>query len=165
MFGDGVRDAVTIQHSSWKPATPALDGPHGPCFRRHHPIDQSPAEHTSPSFPPSSSLLGLHQQAVSPSPRAHGLVHRTSRSIAKVAIKVLIVFVFLAISILFPAFDSIMAFMGSALCFTICVVSLFRGTVLLIRPGLICSSLPLAFYLKLFKDEITPKKSWSPQPS
>jgi vesicular inhibitory amino acid transporter len=28
----------------------------------------------------------------------------------------------------------------------------------LIRPRLICCSLPLAFYLKLFKEEITPRE-------
>ena len=39
----------------------------------------------------------------------------------KVTIRVATVLCFLAISILFPAFDAIMAFMGSALCFTICV--------------------------------------------
>jgi len=41
------------------------------------------------------------------------------------------------ISIVFPAFDSIMAFMGSALCFTICVI------------------LPLLFYVKMFGKEIS----------
>jgi vesicular inhibitory amino acid transporter len=41
------------------------------------------------------------------------------------------------ISIVFPAFDSIMAFMGSTLCFTICVI------------------LPLMFYLKIFGKEVS----------
>ncbi|KAL2271698.1 hypothetical protein VTJ83DRAFT_1069 [Remersonia thermophila] len=59
------------------------------------------------------------------------------RSLAKVAIRIVVVLVFLAIAIIFPEFDSIMAFMGSALCFTICV------------------TLPLAFYLKLFGHELS----------
>jgi vesicular inhibitory amino acid transporter len=41
------------------------------------------------------------------------------------------------LSIIFPAFDRIMAFMGSFLCFTICII------------------FPLAFYLKIFGKEIS----------
>jgi len=65
-------------------------------------------------------LLGLHQQTVSDN---SGLVGRSMyfRGVMKIAIRILIVVVFWWISIVFPAFDSIMAFMGSALCFTICV--------------------------------------------
>jgi vesicular inhibitory amino acid transporter len=65
-------------------------------------------------------LLGLNQQTVADTP---GLVGRSSyfRGSMKIAVRVVTVLCFLAISILFPAFDSIMAFMGSALCFTICV--------------------------------------------
>lgn len=46
------------------------------------------------------------------------------------------IIIFVVVAILFPAFDSIMAFMGSALCFTICVI------------------LPLLFHMKLFGDRI-----------
>ncbi|EFQ28649.1 transmembrane amino acid transporter [Colletotrichum graminicola M1.001] len=81
-------------------------------------------------------LTGIHQQAVADSSAMVGR-SATFRGIMKVAIRVVTVFVFLIISILFPAFDSIMAFMGSALCFTICVL------------------LPLAFYVKLFSKEIS----------
>lgn len=65
-------------------------------------------------------LLGLHHQSVADAP---GLVGRSSyfRGIMKIAIRILAILLFLVIAILFPAFDSIMAFMGSALCFTICV--------------------------------------------
>lgn len=86
-------------------------------------------------------LLGLHQQAVAGPPVGydydgggssggggggaayHGLLGRGMgfRGVMKVVIRVGVVVVFLGISIVFPAFDSIMAFMGSALCFTICV--------------------------------------------
>ncbi|KAK3296023.1 amino acid transporter [Chaetomium fimeti] len=96
-------------------------------------------------------LLGLHQQAVAgpadydPVPSSsfiHSLVGRGMgfRGAMKVVIRVGVVVVFLGISIVFPAFDSIMAFMGSALCFTICV------------------TLPLAFYLKLFGHEISTRE-------
>ena len=51
-----------------------------------------------------------------------------------------VVIIFVIISIIFPAFDSIMAFMGSTLCFTICVI------------------LPLLFYLKIFGKEVSWKE-------
>jgi len=60
-----------------------------------------------------------------------------SRGILKFVIRVLVVVVFVIIAMAFPAFDSIMAFMGSTLCFTSCVI------------------LPLMFYLKIFNGKIT----------
>jgi solute carrier family 32 (vesicular inhibitory amino acid transporter) len=49
---------------------------------------------------------------------------------------VLILVVIVAMAILFPKFDVVIGFLGSCLCFTICII------------------LPLAFYLKTFKDAI-----------
>lgn len=43
-------------------------------------------------------------------------------------------------AILIPGFDSIMSFLGSALCFSICVI------------------LPLLFYLKIFGSEVNPRE-------
>lgn len=65
-------------------------------------------------------LTGMHQHAVSDT---DALVGRSAyfRGMAKIGIRVMTIVMFLIIAILFPAFDSIMAFMGSALCFTICV--------------------------------------------
>lgn len=57
--------------------------------------------------------------------------------IVKAIIRLLVLVVIIFIAIIFPSFDSIMALMGSALCFTICVV------------------FPLAFYLKIFGKEIS----------
>jgi vesicular inhibitory amino acid transporter len=59
-----------------------------------------------------------------------------TRGLSKVTLRVIITFVFVVIAILIPAFDSIMAFMGSALCFTVCVV------------------LPCVFHLKIFGKKI-----------
>lgn len=80
-------------------------------------------------------LLGVHQQAIAESSTIVGM-SSYFRGIAKIAVRIVTILIFLAISIVFPAFDSIMAFMGSALCFTICV------------------TLPLSFYLKLFREDI-----------
>ncbi|KAI6353546.1 hypothetical protein MCOR25_008950 [Pyricularia grisea] len=60
--------------------------------------------------------------------------------IMRAAIRILTILSFLVIAILFPEFDRIMAFMGSALCFSICV------------------TLPIAFYLKLFASEISARE-------
>ena len=60
-----------------------------------------------------------------------------SRGLLKLGIRILTVIIITIIAILVPSFDRIMALMGSALCFTICII------------------LPLAFYLKLFGHELS----------
>jgi len=57
--------------------------------------------------------------------------HRCGRGVIAISANVME----LGISVLFPDFDSIMALMGSGLCFTICVI------------------MPIAFYLKIFSTE------------
>ena len=84
-------------------------------------------------------FCGLDARAVSPSPRLIGL-SGWSRGLLKCTIRIATIVVILIIAILVPSFDRIMALMGSALCFTICII------------------LPLTFYLKLFGDEISMKE-------
>ena len=60
----------------------------------------------------------------------------TLRNILRASVRILVIVLVVIISILIPGFDSIMALMGSALCFTICIV------------------LPCSFYLKLFGEDI-----------
>lgn len=60
----------------------------------------------------------------------------SARGALKISIRIATIVVILLIAILIPSFDTIMAFAGSALTFTICVI------------------LPLAFYLKIFGKEI-----------
>ncbi|KAK3692785.1 transmembrane amino acid transporter protein-domain-containing protein [Podospora appendiculata] len=134
MFGDGVRDEITsniLMESSYPRALTFLM-----CsFVAIIPLTKIPLN-ARPIVATAEVILGLHQQVVSDS---SGLVGRSMyfRGIMKVAVRVAVIFVFLAIAILFPAFDSIMAFMGSALCFQICVI------------------LPICFHLKLFGDSIS----------
>jgi vesicular inhibitory amino acid transporter len=52
----------------------------------------------------------------------------------------MVVAIIVVMAIIFPSFDRIMALMGSALCFTICII------------------LPLAFYLKIFGKKIDPRE-------
>jgi vesicular inhibitory amino acid transporter len=81
-------------------------------------------------------LCGLDAYSLADSEPLTGL-SSYSRGTLKVAVRVFVIVVFVLISIVFPAFDSIMAFMGSALCFTICII------------------LPLMFYLKIFGKKVS----------
>jgi vesicular inhibitory amino acid transporter len=84
-------------------------------------------------------LSGLDPLAISDAQALTGLSNYT-RGILRVVIRVVVVVVFVISAMVFPAFDSIMAFMGSTLCFTICVI------------------LPLMFYLKIFGKEVSTRE-------
>ncbi|KXX79474.1 Vacuolar amino acid transporter 1 [Madurella mycetomatis] len=137
MFGDEVRDEITsniLMESSYPRTLTLLM-----CLCIGIiPLTKVPLN-ARPIVATVEVLLGLHQQTVAEN---SGLVGRTMsfRGAMKIIIRVSVILCFLAISIVFPAFDSIMAFMGSALCFTICI------------------TLPLAFYLKLFGHEISARE-------
>ncbi|KAF9871609.1 transmembrane amino acid transporter [Colletotrichum karsti] len=137
MYGDNVMDEITaniLRTSGYPRALSILL-----CiFIAIIPLTKIPLN-ARPIIATLEVLTGIHQQAVSDNQVMVGR-SATFRGVMKVAIRVVTIFVFLVISIVFPAFDSIMAFMGSALCFTICVL------------------LPLAFYVKLFDKEITPRE-------
>ena len=60
-----------------------------------------------------------------------------TENVARVIIRVFTTALIVLLAIIFPAFDRIMAFLGSFLCFTICII------------------LPLAFYLKIFGEKIS----------
>ena len=118
MFGEGVRDEITsniLATTDYPRALTALM-----ClFVAIIPLTKIPLN-ARPIISTAEVLLGLHPQSMADT---SALVGRSSyfRGFMKIAIRILVIFLFLVISILFPAFDSIMAFMGSALCFTICV--------------------------------------------
>ncbi|KAH0443287.1 transmembrane amino acid transporter [Colletotrichum camelliae] len=137
MYGDNVMDEITaniLQTSGYPRALNFLL-----CiFIAIIPLTKIPLN-ARPIISTLEVLTGIHQQAVSDNQAMVGR-SATFRGVMKIAVRVVTVFVFLVISIVFPAFDSIMAFMGSALCFTICVL------------------LPLAFYVKLFDKEISPRE-------
>ncbi|KAI3337321.1 transmembrane amino acid transporter [Xylariaceae sp. AK1471] len=133
MFGDGVRDEITaniLETTGYPDVLNVLLV----IFISIIPLTKVPLN-AQPIITTAEVLFGLRQQVVSEETSLIGL-SSTSRGLLKVLIRIVTLFVFLGIAILFPGFDSIMAFMGSALCFTICV------------------TLPLAFYLKLFGPQI-----------
>jgi len=118
MFGDGVRDEITsniLMESSYPRALTVLMT----MFIAIIPLTKIPLN-ARPIIATIEVLLGLHQQTVSDS---SGLVGRSAyfRGLFRIFIRIVTIVAFLIIAIVFPAFDSIMAFMGSALCFTICV--------------------------------------------
>lgn len=61
---------------------------------------------------------------------------KTLQKVSRAMVRVFVVATIVILAIVFPAFDRIMAFLGSFLCFTICII------------------FPLAFYLKIFGKEI-----------
>lgn len=67
-------------------------------------------------------------------PRAIG---KGLRQVIRVAIRIFNIALIVVLAVVFPSFDRIMAFLGSFLCFTICI------------------TFPLAFYLKIFGSEIS----------
>ncbi|KAI9677642.1 MAG: hypothetical protein M1817_006597 [Caeruleum heppii] len=84
-------------------------------------------------------LTGLDARTVSNGQALVGM-SAWSRGLLKFAVRIGIIVLFVIVAILFPSFDRIMALLGSAMCFTICII------------------LPLAFYLRLFGREISPQE-------
>ena len=137
MFGDGVMDEITanIINTSGYPRTLSILMS---IFIAIIPLTKVPLN-ARPIVSTVELFAGLDPVSISESPALTGLSGYT-RGILKIVIRVAVVIVFVIISIIFPAFDSIMAFMGSTLCFTICVI------------------LPLMFYLKIFGKEVSFKE-------
>ena len=80
-------------------------------------------------------FFGLDPRQISQSSGLVGLSSYT-RGFLECGIRILTVVVIVVLAILVPSFDTIMALLGSAMAFSICIV------------------LPLAFHLKLFGNEI-----------
>jgi vesicular inhibitory amino acid transporter len=131
MFGDSVRDEITsniLMEASYPRALTLLM-----CLCiAIIPLTKIPLN-ARPIVATLEVLLGLHQQSVAVGtaaaagearpPRGRWLLGLGMgvRGVMKVGVRVGVVVLFLGIAVVFPEFDSIMAFMGSALCFTICV--------------------------------------------
>jgi len=82
------------------------------------------------------SFAGVDPMSISDAPVLTGLPNYL-RGFLRIGCRVFVVTIFVIIAIIFPGFDSIMAFMGSTLCFTICVI------------------LPILFYLKIFGKDVS----------
>lgn len=91
---------------------------------------------TRPIVVTTEIFCGLHPRTVPGSTQLVGLSGYT-RGILKWTIRIVTNIIIILIAILIPSFDVIMAFLGSALTFTICII------------------LPLLFYLKLFGNQVS----------
>jgi vesicular inhibitory amino acid transporter len=134
MFGDGVMDEITaniINTSGYPRSLSVLIS----IFIAIIPLTKVPLN-ARPIVSTIELFAGLSDTSISDSPSLTGISSYT-RGILRIIVRVVVIIVFVIISIIFPAFDSIMAFMGSTLCFTICII------------------LPLMFYLKIFGKEIS----------
>ncbi|POS85454.1 hypothetical protein EPUL_003753 [Erysiphe pulchra] len=102
------------------------------------PITKIPLN-SSPLIATAESLTGLRASGKYVSDNQPTL-STVTRDFVKIAMRVAVTILFVLISVLFPNFDTIIGFMGSALCTTICVI------------------LPPTFYLKLFGNELSTKQ-------
>jgi vesicular inhibitory amino acid transporter len=136
MFGDGIKEAITsnILKTSGYPESLTIIM----CiFITIIPLTKIPLN-ARPLITTADVVCGLHEERRH---RYHAHTESESASstlatIKRSAVRVAVVLVFLIISVLFPAFDSVCAFLGAALCTLISIV------------------LPLCFYLKLYSKDI-----------
>ncbi|GAB0135861.1 hypothetical protein EsDP_00004183 [Epichloe bromicola] len=136
MFGDGIKEAITsniLRMSGYPKSLTVIM-----CiFITIIPLTKIPLN-ARPLITTADVVCGVHKDhphrpagsAAPPLALANGL---------RAMIRLVVVLVLLGISVLFPAFDSVCAFLGAALCSLISIV------------------LPICFYLKLYHQEI-PKR-------
>lgn len=142
MFGDGITDAITsnILKSEGYPKALAITM----CiFVAIIPLTKIPLN-ARPLVTTADVLCGVHEHH-----HHHHHEHQDStgnhrgelvKSGIRGVIRVSVVIILLFISIAFPAFDSVCAFLGAALCTVISII------------------LPISFYLKLYWQETTPSE-------
>jgi vesicular inhibitory amino acid transporter len=139
MFGDGIRDAITsnILKSSAFPEGLTIFM----CICvTIIPLTKLPLN-ARPLITTADVICGLHQShhhhSATDSPdRKSEFVKSCLRGL----VRVVVVLILLGISILFPAFDSVCAFVGAALCSLISII------------------LPILFYLKLYGKDVSVKE-------
>lgn len=146
MFGDGISDAITsniLRTPGYPPALTIIM-----CiFIAIIPLTKIPLN-ARPIITTLDVICGVHQSAHHHSPynTPHGSnAPATRRSIflthlVRGLVRVSVVLVLLVISIVFPAFDSVCAFLGAALCTLISII------------------LPISFYLKLYWKDVSPRE-------
>jgi solute carrier family 32 (vesicular inhibitory amino acid transporter) len=142
MFGDGVSDAIT-SNIIRTPGFPELLTLLMCISVAIIPLTKIPLNFR-PIITTIDVLCGVHQgQHNAHHSHGHGPTGASQEhgpnmasSVLRALIRVVAVLVLLVISILFPAFDSVCAFLGAALCTLISII------------------LPLSFYLKLFYKDI-----------
>ena len=134
MFGEYVRDEITSNILLTK-GYPRVLSIIIVIFIAIIPLTKVPLS-CAPIISAMEVTLGLDPRALLPDDARRDMSSFKRRTL-QATTRILILVVIVIIAIIFPDFDSIMALMGSALCFTICVI------------------LPVAFYLKTFQNQIS----------
>ncbi|KAK8220976.1 transmembrane amino acid transporter protein-domain-containing protein [Phyllosticta capitalensis] len=139
MFGDAVRDEITSNILT----TPGYPGALSVLIVAGIaiiPLTKIPLN-ARPIISTLELFLGLDPRSL---PAANTLMGTSglNRGILKLVVRLGTTVAFVAIAIVFPAFDRIMALLGAVACFTICII------------------LPLAFHLQLFGKEIGRMERW-----
>ena len=137
MFGDKIMDEITsnilVTHGYPRALSICIV-----IFIAIIPITKIPLN-ARPIFITIETLAGLTTRShIQRSYTAH--LSAFSRAFLKGIIRIALVVVFVALAVVVPSFDVIMGLLGSAMCFSICII------------------LPLAFYLKLFGHEISKRE-------
>lgn len=137
MFGDGIKDAITsniLKSTGYPDALKIIM-----CiFIAIIPLTKIPLN-ARPIITTLDVICGVHEQhhhheqSHSQPSRYSLLVTKSVRGLVRVFVVVLLLF----ISIVFPAFDSVCAFLGAALCTLISII------------------LPISFYLKLYWKDVS----------
>ncbi|KAI4095505.1 MAG: hypothetical protein LQ339_007192 [Xanthoria mediterranea] len=133
MFGNSVRDEIT-SNILLTVGYPRAISVAIVVFIAIIPVTKIPLN-TRPIVSSADKLLGLDARHVASSPGLAGM-SGYGRGLLRSVIRLTITIVILIIAVFVPSFDTVMSLMGSVLCFSICII------------------LPLAFYLKIFRDEI-----------
>ncbi|KAF5551955.1 vacuolar amino acid transporter 1 [Fusarium napiforme] len=139
MFGDGIKDAITSNILKSKGYPDALKIIMS-IFIAIIPLTKIPLN-ARPIITTLDVICGVHDhqhhhhhdQPHSQPTRSSVLVTKSVRGLVRVFVVILLLF----ISIIFPAFDSVCAFLGAALCTLISII------------------LPISFYLKLYWQDVT----------
>ncbi|KAF9770980.1 hypothetical protein IL306_011386 [Fusarium sp. DS 682] len=138
MFGDGIKDAITSNILKSKGYPDALKIIMS-IFIAIIPLTKIPLN-ARPIVTTLDVICGVHEQHHHHHEQPHSQPTRSSVLVTKAVralVRVFVVVLLLFISIVFPAFDSVCAFLGAALCTLISII------------------LPISFYLKLYWQDTT----------
>ncbi|KAF4446037.1 hypothetical protein F53441_10261 [Fusarium austroafricanum] len=138
MFGDGIKDAITSNILKSKGYPEALKIIMS-IFIAIIPLTKIPLN-ARPIITTLDVICGVHEHHHHHHDQPHSQPSRSSLFVTKtvrVLVRLFVVILLLFISIVFPAFDSVCAFLGAALCTLISII------------------LPISFYLKLFWQDVS----------
>ncbi|KAF1813502.1 hypothetical protein P152DRAFT_322434 [Eremomyces bilateralis CBS 781.70] len=138
MFGDGVREEIT-SNILMTPGYPQWISIFIVICVAIIPLTKAPLN-ARPVLSTLEVIIGLHisQDPGPQNPHATTRLPLATRQFFRILLTIALIVIFVFLAIVFPAFDRIMALLGSVCCFSGCII------------------LPLAFHLKLFYKDMGP---------